>query len=378
MLRPGARRRDGGRWHRCARLPGRRGRERARRSRAIGDLGRAEARRVIDAAGLVVAPGFVDPHTHAEGALLTDPQHAMGLRQGITTEFLGIDGMSYAPLSPAELPAVPPLAGRAARRAARGPRHVERRRLPAPLPPEGRRQHRVPGPASPRSGWRSSGSGTCRSAARSWIRRGGWCARASSRAPSASRPARSTTRGPWGDTAELIALCEPVARGRRRLHVRAAAGHCSSAPTAATASRRRSRSRGAAGVRLHFAHYRTAPETAGRIDAHAPHRAGEGRGPGRHLRHLPVPVGQHHRRELPARLGPGGRARRHPPAARGPGGPRRIAARDRARPSLPLAHLVCSYAGTDRTLEGMAWSTSPAAAAARLAGTLRASTLGER
>ena len=29
-----------------------------------------------------------------------DPQHANGLRQGITTEFLGIDGMSYAPLSP--------------------------------------------------------------------------------------------------------------------------------------------------------------------------------------------------------------------------------------------------------------------------------------
>ncbi len=66
---------------------------------AIGDLGRAEARRVIDATGLVVAPGFIDPHTHAEGALLTDPQHPMGLRQGITTEFLGIDGMSYAPLS---------------------------------------------------------------------------------------------------------------------------------------------------------------------------------------------------------------------------------------------------------------------------------------
>jgi N-acyl-D-amino-acid deacylase len=68
---------------------------------AIGDLARADAGRVIDATGLTVAPGFIDPHTHAEGALLTDPQHAMGLRQGITTEFLGIDGMSYAPLSPA-------------------------------------------------------------------------------------------------------------------------------------------------------------------------------------------------------------------------------------------------------------------------------------
>jgi hypothetical protein len=68
---------------------------------AIGDLAQADASRVTDAAGLVVAPGFIDPHTHAEGALLTDPQHPMGLRQGITTEFLGIDGMSYAPLSPA-------------------------------------------------------------------------------------------------------------------------------------------------------------------------------------------------------------------------------------------------------------------------------------
>jgi cytosine/adenosine deaminase-related metal-dependent hydrolase len=54
---------------------------------AVDDLGNAEARRIIDAIGLTVAPGFIDTHTHAEGALLTDPQHAMSLRQGITTEF---------------------------------------------------------------------------------------------------------------------------------------------------------------------------------------------------------------------------------------------------------------------------------------------------
>ena len=66
---------------------------------AIGDLSKAEAGRRIDATGHVVAPGFIDTHTHSEGALLVDPQHANGLRQGITTEFLGIDGMSYAPLS---------------------------------------------------------------------------------------------------------------------------------------------------------------------------------------------------------------------------------------------------------------------------------------
>ena len=66
---------------------------------AIGRLAGAEARRVVDASGMVVSPGFVDPHTHSDGALLVDPQHANGLRQGITTEILGLGGMSFAPLS---------------------------------------------------------------------------------------------------------------------------------------------------------------------------------------------------------------------------------------------------------------------------------------
>lgn len=66
---------------------------------AIGDLTGLEARRVVDAYGLTVAPGFIDPHVHSEGDLLVNPQHANGVRQGITTEILGIDGMSYAPLS---------------------------------------------------------------------------------------------------------------------------------------------------------------------------------------------------------------------------------------------------------------------------------------
>jgi len=65
---------------------------------AIGDLKGAEAARVVDASGLVVAPGFIDTHAHSEGALLINPQHENGLRQGITTEMLGIDGISYAPL----------------------------------------------------------------------------------------------------------------------------------------------------------------------------------------------------------------------------------------------------------------------------------------
>lgn len=66
---------------------------------AIGNLSQSEAKRTINAKGFVVAPGFIDTHAHSDGALLMDPQHANGLRQGITTEILGQDGLSYAPLS---------------------------------------------------------------------------------------------------------------------------------------------------------------------------------------------------------------------------------------------------------------------------------------
>ena len=71
------------------------------RIEAIDDLSSVSATRSIDATGLAVAPGFIDTHTHSEGQLLVDPQHACGLRQGITTEVVGLDGMSFAPLSPA-------------------------------------------------------------------------------------------------------------------------------------------------------------------------------------------------------------------------------------------------------------------------------------
>lgn len=73
---------------------------------AIGDLSdlAPNAARVIDAKGLTVSPGFIDTHTHSDGILLWDPQHANGLRQGITTEILGQDGLSYAPLSAENYP----------------------------------------------------------------------------------------------------------------------------------------------------------------------------------------------------------------------------------------------------------------------------------
>lgn len=72
---------------------------------AIGNLEGAETRETIDVTGLIVAPGFIDTHAHSDGALLNDPQHENGLRQGITTEIIAQDGMSFAPLSPANFEA---------------------------------------------------------------------------------------------------------------------------------------------------------------------------------------------------------------------------------------------------------------------------------
>lgn len=59
------------------------------------------AHRVIDASDLIVAPGFIDMHVHADLACLTDPQRESQIRQGVTTEVLGQDGLGYAPMSEA-------------------------------------------------------------------------------------------------------------------------------------------------------------------------------------------------------------------------------------------------------------------------------------
>ncbi len=72
---------------------------RGERIAAIGHLAGAEAGHVIDAQGQVVCPGFVDPHSHSDLYLLAHPHHEPKIRQGVTTEVLGQDGISYAPVS---------------------------------------------------------------------------------------------------------------------------------------------------------------------------------------------------------------------------------------------------------------------------------------
>jgi N-acyl-D-amino-acid deacylase len=66
-----------------------------------------EARRTIDATGLVVAPGFIDLHSHSGLMIFADPLHEPKVRQGVTTEVIGVDGLSYAPIpDPTDLAAL--------------------------------------------------------------------------------------------------------------------------------------------------------------------------------------------------------------------------------------------------------------------------------
>lgn len=64
---------------------------------SIGDLSGAEAVRTLDVSGLTVSPGFIDVHTHSEDELLTNPLAESKIRQGVTTELLGMDGGSFEP-----------------------------------------------------------------------------------------------------------------------------------------------------------------------------------------------------------------------------------------------------------------------------------------
>ncbi|MFI6596052.1 amidohydrolase family protein [Nonomuraea sp. NPDC050536] len=69
----------------------------ADRVAAVGRLDGAEARQVVDAAGRLVAPGFVDCHAHGDAAVFDPAVQLAALRQGVTTFVLGQDGLSFAP-----------------------------------------------------------------------------------------------------------------------------------------------------------------------------------------------------------------------------------------------------------------------------------------
>lgn len=66
----------------------------------ISHLGDVSARTTIEAQGLVVAPGFIDMHSHSDLMLFVEPPSLPKLLQGVTTEVLGQDGIAPAPMRP--------------------------------------------------------------------------------------------------------------------------------------------------------------------------------------------------------------------------------------------------------------------------------------
>ena len=66
---------------------------------AVGPLEGADAKRVIDAGGQIVCPGFVDCHSHSDLSILANREATSSIYQGVTIEIIGQCGQSIAPIT---------------------------------------------------------------------------------------------------------------------------------------------------------------------------------------------------------------------------------------------------------------------------------------
>ena len=64
----------------------------------VGEVANAAGAREVDVSGMIVAPGFIDVHTHDDRALFAAPDMAAKASQGVTTVITGNCGVSLAPL----------------------------------------------------------------------------------------------------------------------------------------------------------------------------------------------------------------------------------------------------------------------------------------
>jgi N-acyl-D-amino-acid deacylase len=68
----------------------------------IGNIDRTGTAEVIDAHGLIVAPGFIDLHTHYDSQIFWDPYCTISGWHGVTSVVVGNCGFGFAPCRPSE------------------------------------------------------------------------------------------------------------------------------------------------------------------------------------------------------------------------------------------------------------------------------------